>query len=40
MVMKFGLALPYNEARLVAQLSKLAEEAGWDGVFLGDYIWW
>jgi hypothetical protein len=39
MVMKFGLSLPYNEARLVASLSKLAEETGWDGVFLGDYIW-
>ena len=39
MVMKFGLSLPYNEARIVAQLSKLAEETSWDGVFLGDYIW-
>lgn len=39
MALKFGLALPYNAARLVAQLSKLAEETGWDGVFLGDYIW-
>jgi len=37
--MKFGLALPYNEARLVAELAQLAEEAGWDGCFLGDYIW-
>jgi alkanesulfonate monooxygenase SsuD/methylene tetrahydromethanopterin reductase-like flavin-dependent oxidoreductase (luciferase family) len=39
MVMRFGLSLPYNEAHLVAKLSKLAEETGWDGVFLGDYIW-
>jgi hypothetical protein len=39
MVMKFGLSLPYNEARIVAQLSKLAEETGWDGCFLGDAIW-
>jgi hypothetical protein len=38
-MMKFGLAIPYNEARTVARLSKLAEEAGWEGVFLGDYIW-
>lgn len=37
--MKFGLALPYNEARLVAELAQLAEKAGWDGCFLGDYIW-
>ena len=37
--MKYGLAIPYNEARLVARLSQMAEEAGWDGCFLGDYIW-
>ncbi len=39
MEIKFGLALPYNETRVVAQLSQLAEEAGWDGCFLGDAIW-
>jgi len=39
MVMKFGLASPYNEARKVAELAQLAEEAGWDGFFLGDAIW-
>lgn len=38
-LMKFGLALPYVSARKVAQLSKLAEESGWDGCFLGDAIW-
>jgi len=37
--MKNGLAIPYNEARLVAQLAQMAEEAGWDGCFLADYIW-
>jgi hypothetical protein len=37
--MKYGLALPYGEARMVAKLSQLAEEAGWDGCFLGDAIW-
>lgn len=37
--MKYGLALPYTHARTVAQLSQLAEEAGWDGCFLGDAIW-
>jgi hypothetical protein len=37
--MKFGLTLPYNEVRLVAELAKLAEETGWDGCFLGDAIW-
>lgn len=37
--MKFGLALPMNAARTVARLAQLAEEAGWDGVFLGDAVW-
>ncbi len=37
--MKFGIALPYTTARVVAKLSQLAEEAGWDGCFLGDAIW-
>lgn len=37
--MKFGIALPYNETRIVPRLSQLAEEAGWDGCFLGDAIW-
>ncbi len=37
--MKFGLALPYNIARDVPHLARLAEDAGWDGIFLGDAIW-
>jgi hypothetical protein len=37
--MKFGLALPYNETRNMPRFSKLAEEAGWDGLFLGDAVW-
>jgi hypothetical protein len=37
--MKFGLALPNNNARMVAGIAQLAEEAGWDGCFLGDAIW-
>ena len=36
--MKFGFTLPYNEVRFVAEMAKLAEEAGWDGCFLGDAI--
>ncbi len=39
MLMKYGLALPYNETRLVAEAACLAEEMGWDGCFLGDAIW-
>jgi hypothetical protein len=37
--LKYGLALPYGTARTVAKLTQLAEEAGWDGCFLGDAIW-
>jgi hypothetical protein len=37
--MKYGIALPYNTPRTAARLSQLAEEAGWDGCFLGDAIW-
>lgn len=37
--MKYGLALPYTNARTIARLSRLAEESGWDGCFLGDAIW-
>jgi len=38
-LMKYGIALPYTTPRVVASLSQLAEESGWDGVFLGDAIW-
>ncbi len=37
--MKYGLALPYLPARSIAELARLAEDCGWDGVFLGDAIW-
>jgi len=37
--LKFGIALPYTNARTVATLTSLAEKAGWDGCFLGDAIW-
>ncbi|HLF75554.1 MAG TPA: LLM class flavin-dependent oxidoreductase [Anaerolineales bacterium] len=37
--MRFGLALPYGSARRAAEMACLAEEAGWDGCFLGDAIW-
>jgi hypothetical protein len=39
LALKFGLALPYGSARMVARLAQLAEEAGWDGCFVGDAIW-
>ncbi len=37
--MNYGIALPYTTPRTVAKLSQLAEESGWDGVFLGDAVW-
>ena len=37
--MKYGLALPYVSARPIAKMAQLAEEAGWDGCFLGDAVW-
>jgi len=37
--LNFGVALPYVSARTIASLCQLAEEAGWDGCFLGDAIW-
>src|SRR5574342_784468 len=39
LTMNYGLALPYTTPRTIARLSQLAEESGWDGVFLGDAIW-
>lgn len=42
--MKFGLTLPnggaWGDARTLGELGRLAEESGWDGVFLEDYIVW
>lgn len=37
--MKYGITLPYGDARVVAELAREAETAGWDGVFVGDAIW-
>jgi hypothetical protein len=36
--LKYGLAF-YGSARSAPKWIKLAEEAGWDGCFLGDAIW-
>lgn len=37
--MKYGVALPYWGARKVAEYARLVEDAGWDGVYLGDAVW-
>lgn len=42
--MHYALSLPnggpWSDARTLAELAQLAEESGWDGVFLEDYIVW
>jgi alkanesulfonate monooxygenase SsuD/methylene tetrahydromethanopterin reductase-like flavin-dependent oxidoreductase (luciferase family) len=42
--MRFGLDLPnggpWGDARTLSELSQLAEDSGWNGVFLEDYIVW
>ncbi len=42
--MKYGLSLPnsgtWGNVRVFAGLARLAEDSGWDGVFLEDYIVW
>ncbi len=37
--MKFGVAFPYVSAHAAVGLAQAAEEAGWDGCFMGDAIW-
>jgi hypothetical protein len=36
--MKYGLAF-YGDGRTTARYAQLAEETGWDGVFIGDAVW-
>ena len=42
--MQYGLSLPnggpWSDARTLAELAQLAEDSGWNGVFLEDYIVW
>lgn len=37
--MQYGFAAPYVESRLAAEMAQAAENAGWDGMFVGDAIW-
>jgi alkanesulfonate monooxygenase SsuD/methylene tetrahydromethanopterin reductase-like flavin-dependent oxidoreductase (luciferase family) len=36
--MRYGITFDNGDPRLLAELAALAERAGWDGVFLEDYI--
>jgi alkanesulfonate monooxygenase SsuD/methylene tetrahydromethanopterin reductase-like flavin-dependent oxidoreductase (luciferase family) len=42
--MKYGLTLPnggpWGDARTLADLARLSEDSGWEGLFLEDYIVW
>lgn len=42
--MKYGINFPnggkHHDPRTLADLARLAEESGWDGVFIEDYIIW
>ena len=42
--MRYALNLPnggaWSDPRTLGELARLAEESGWDGVFLEDYIVW
>ena len=37
--LKYGIVLPYGSPRITAELAQLAEEGGWDSIFVGDAIW-
>jgi len=37
--MKFGLGSYYGSARDTAECARLAEDCGWDGLFIGDAVW-
>lgn len=39
-ILNLGAALPYLGARSIARLAQPAEQAGWNGVYVGDAIWW
>jgi alkanesulfonate monooxygenase SsuD/methylene tetrahydromethanopterin reductase-like flavin-dependent oxidoreductase (luciferase family) len=37
--MKFGVVVPFADARQTADLAQEAERAGWDGVFVWEPVW-
>jgi hypothetical protein len=37
--LKYGFVLPFGDARVVADLAREAEQAGWDGVFRPEPVW-
>jgi len=37
--MRYGFVIPYGDARTTAELAALAEEHGWDAIFVWESIW-
>jgi hypothetical protein len=37
--MRFGVVVPFSDARLFTELSMVAEQHGWDGVFTWEALW-
>ncbi len=37
--MKFGIVQPLGNARSAAEIAREAEQAGWDGFFVGEAVW-
>ncbi|MEP7214765.1 MAG: hypothetical protein ABI782_00845 [Anaerolineaceae bacterium] len=37
--MKFGVVVPFSDARLTVDLAVEIEAAGWDGLFLPELVW-
>jgi alkanesulfonate monooxygenase SsuD/methylene tetrahydromethanopterin reductase-like flavin-dependent oxidoreductase (luciferase family) len=37
--MRYGFVIPYGDARTTAELAALAEQHGWDGIFVWESIW-
>jgi alkanesulfonate monooxygenase SsuD/methylene tetrahydromethanopterin reductase-like flavin-dependent oxidoreductase (luciferase family) len=38
-MLRYGVAAYFGDARQSAQVARLAEQAGWDGFFVGDAVW-
>ncbi len=37
--MRYGVILPYGDARTAVEVASQAEQAGWDGFFMWDPVW-
>ncbi len=37
--MKYGFIMPFGDARSIANHAREAEQAGWDGYFMGEAVW-